>query len=125
MPLSYVLLSGSPHDAVSICLVYICSRMYADYTYVQTDAWVSIFISLCVMEKLDFDDCNAICNNCNFQYRDIISSVFCAQFWPQNIARNCYYMFIIQFFDMLQKFVSGCFITGFIHPMVQLSACKV
>ena len=88
-------------------------------------AYMDLFMVCLFSGRFDFDDCIIICNSCGHRYGNSISSLIYAGFWPGNVTRGLNYLFSVElfrFFDLLQKYLPGTSIAGFIHTLEQLSS---
>ena len=80
---------------------------------------------LILLGRYDLDDCQMVCNNCNHQYNDRLSSVIAAGYWPGNVSREFIYLFsqeLLEYFDCLHKFIPSLSIGGFLHTLEKISA---
>ena len=75
--------------------------------------------------RYDLDDCQLVCNNCNYQYDERISSVVAAGYWPGNVSQEFVYLFsqeLLDYFDCLHKYIPSLSIGGFIHTLEKITA---
>ena len=86
---------------------------------------VHVLYDTCI-GRYDLDDCVAVCSQCNYQYGDTIFDVINAGFWPSSVSRGSFsYLFscrLLEFYDVLHKFIPGTSIGGLIHTLEELSS---